>query len=198
MSCVFAGCSTTAYYSAQTDPQITLDKQEPLTIYTKETPSITEKKFALLLAETMIENGFKINGFNYESKKTNCYITFSMDTSSSQHTGSYTTYHTSTTYIPGTYGGNSYNPGRTITTTTPTTNVYTTTIVKRYAGVSIFCKDNQNKKTQVWFGFTSANVADYDKYQYSVVKNLVDLIGHDFDGYLDIDKKYSNNLKNER
>lgn len=91
-----------------------------------------------------------------------------------------------------------YNPGRTITTTTPTTNVYTTTIVKRYVGVSIFCKDNQNKKTQVWFGFTSADIADYDKYQYNIVKNLADLIGQDFDGCLDIDKKYSNNLKNER
>lgn len=69
LSCVFAGCSTTAYYSTQIDPQITFDKQESLAIYTKETPSITEKKFALLLADAMIENGFKINGFNYESKK---------------------------------------------------------------------------------------------------------------------------------
>ena len=171
------GCSAKAYYSTQIDPQITFNKQEPPTIYTDEMPSITDKKFALSLAETMVEYGFQINGFNLETKSTNCYLVFSLDTSSSQYTGSYTTYNTSTAYISGKY----------TSITTPNTNIYTIPIVTKKIAVSIICKDNRGKKTQVWFGYVGANIRDYDKYQQKIIKNLVELVGKDFKGYLKVE-----------
>jgi len=183
---IFSGCSV-AYYSTETDPQISFTKQEPVTIYTKEIPTITEKKFAILLGELMVENGFNVNGFNIQVEETDCYITFSMDTSSSQQTQSYTTYNTTNTYIPGTYIGNAYIPGRTITTTTPTTNIYTTLSVRKYIGVSIVCKYDKDRKSQVWFGFISVDNKDYEKYQRNIIQNLVNLIGKDFDGSLEIE-----------
>lgn len=111
-------------------------------------------------------------------EKTNCYITFSMDISSSQNTKSYTTYYTNTTYIS----------GRAVTTTTPTTNVYTTYNVTKSIGVSIFCKDNQNKNSQIWFGFVNADIDDYSKYEKDIIQNLIGLIGKDFKGKIDIVK----------
>ena len=184
---VINGCYTT-YYSTQTDPQIIFDKKEILSIkHTKEIPSVTEKKFALSLAEIMIENGFKINGFNADLESTNCYITFSIDTYSYQSIGNYTTYNTSALYIPGTYNGNVYNPGKIIRTITPNTNIYTTTNVKRDIGVSIVCRDSKDKQSQVWFGFISADINSYNKYKNNIIRNLVGLIGKDFDGYLDIE-----------
>lgn len=175
--CLFNACST-AYYSTQTDPQNYFNKQEPLTIILRETPTITEKKFGLLLGELLAENGFNVNGFNMQIEKTNCYITFSMDISSSQNTKSYTTYYTNTTYIS----------GRAVTTTTPTTNVYTTHNVTKSIGVSIFCKDNQNKNSQIWFGFVNADIDDYSKYEKDIIQNLIGLIGKDFKGKIDIVK----------
>ncbi|WP_431690465.1 hypothetical protein [Helicobacter himalayensis] len=170
LSCLFInGCSTKVYYSTQTDPQIAFDKQEPLSIYIGEMPSITDKKFALSLAKTMVECGFQINGFNLEAKSTNCYLVFSLDTSSSRYTytGSYTTYNTSTAY----------------------TNIYTipiVTVTKKIVA-SILCKDNRGKITQVWSGYAGANVEDYDKYQQKILKNLVELVGKDFKGYLKVE-----------
>ncbi len=160
------GCSTKVYYSTQTDPQITFNKQEPLSIYTGEISSIADKKFALSLAEIMVEDGFQINGFNLEAKSTNCYLTFSLGTSYSQYTGGYTTYNTSTAY----------------------TNIYTIPIAIKKIAVSIICYDDRGKKIQeVWSGYVGAELGDYDKYQQKIIKNLVGLVGKDFKGYLKIE-----------
>lgn len=53
--------------------------------------------------------------------------------------------------------------------------------------MSIICKDNRGKKTQVWFGYVGANIRDYDKYQQKIIKNLVELVGKDFKGYLKVE-----------
>ena len=186
----FSACATTAYYTAQTDPQITFDKQEPLTIILEETPSVTDKKFGLLLGELLVENGFYINGFNMQVAKTKCYIAFSINTSSSQHTRSYTTYdyNSSVTYIPGTFTGSSFNPGRTITTTTttPNTKVYTVTSVRKKVSVGVYCKDSQNRNSQIWFGAVGADISNYEKYEKNIIQNLIQLIGKDFKGKIEL------------
>lgn len=46
-----SGCATMAYYSTEQDPQMAFDKQKPLTIYLGENPSVSDKKFGLLLGE---------------------------------------------------------------------------------------------------------------------------------------------------
>lgn len=158
---VFSGCAT-AYYSTSADPRVVFNKQEPLTIYTDKNPSVSDKKFAILLGELMAKEGFQISGFNTSRQNTPCGITFSIDTSSSTYTGSYhhTTYHTQTTYIPGSYSGHGFNPGRTIRTQVPTTHTYyyTGVIVSKDIGVSIFCRDKAGERSQIWFGFMSANI----------------------------------------
>ncbi len=64
---VFSGCAT-AYYSTSADPQVVFNKQEPLTIYTDKNPSVSDKKFAILLGELMAKEGFQISGFNTSDK----------------------------------------------------------------------------------------------------------------------------------
>lgn len=172
----------TAYYSTESDPQAVFDKTQPLTIFINQPTTITDKKFGLLLGDLMVENGFNIVNFNMESQETPCFITFSMNTTSNQRTESYTTYHTSTTYISGIFTGNTYNPGTTITTTTPITNVYTDTIIRKNIGISIFCETENQESSQVWYGFVSANVDDYKNYEKNIMQNLIDLIGKDFKG----------------
>lgn len=121
--------------------------------------------------------------------KTPCGVTFSQNVSSTPYTGSYTTYNTTTssTFIPGNFTGNGYNPGRTITTrtTTPQRHTYSGLIVMQNIGVSIFCEMG-DKRERVWFGFMSANVSEYEKHQEKAIKNLIRLIGKDFKGDIDI------------
>ena len=174
------------YYSSETDPQSQLDKTKPLAIYLKQPTTIADKKFGLLLEELMVENGFTITNFNTDGQKPPCFITFSTDISSYQQTNSYTTYHTQTTYISGSFIGNSYNPGTTITTTTPSTNFYTDIILHKNIGISIFCKNKNGEDSQIWFGFVNADIEYYENYERNILQNLINLIGKDFKGEIDV------------
>ena len=185
----FSGCGVVAYYSTESDPQFSLNKQEPIAIYTGEMPTVSEKKLGRLLGELMALEGFKVAGFNIDSQKTACRVTFKTNTSSQTYTGSYTTYKTSThsTYIPGNFSPYGYKPSRTITTTTqtPISNVYTSVVVYRTMGINIFCENN-GKLDNIWYGSFSADMDTYDIYREYILVNLIRLIGTDFEGYLDV------------
>lgn len=180
-----------AYYSTEQDPQIAFDKQKPLTIYLGENPSVSDKKFGLLLGELMVKEGFSINGFNTDMKQTPYALGFDIETKSSNYTGSYNymTYNTQRTYIAGTYSGNGYNPGTTITTQVPTTHtqVYTGVYVYKLIRIYIFSRE-QKERTLLWYGGIHVSVGDYDKYKENTIRNLIKLIGQDFKGDLDISK----------
>ncbi|WP_334090854.1 hypothetical protein, partial [Helicobacter typhlonius] len=45
---------------------------------------------------------------------------------------------------------------------------------------------NKGESTQVWFGFVDADTAYYDKYKRRLLKSLIELIGKDFKGELEI------------
>lgn len=192
---MLSGCATTAYYSTEQDPQIAFDKQEPITIFLGRNPSISDKKFGLLLGELMIEEGFSINGFNTESKQIPYALVFDIETKSSQYTGSYnyTTYNYSTqsTYIPGAFG-NGYNPGTTITTTTQTptthTQFYTGTYVYKIIRIYVFFKNTKNEMEQLWYGGVSVGASAYSQYEKNTIRNLVKLIGQNHKGDLVISK----------
>ncbi len=196
--CVYFGACSSVYYSTQLDPQISFDPQEPLAIYIGSNPTIKDKKFGILLAETMVEQGFGILGFNVERQESRCFVTFSLDVSSSSYTGSYTSYQTrqSSTYIPSSsYTGYGFNPGRTVTTTTsiPITNVYTVSIVLQNIGIAVHClMDESETPSMIWFGFLSADISIYEKYQLDIVKYLVGLIGKEFKGDVSLTKLRAN------
>ncbi|TLD82473.1 hypothetical protein [Helicobacter trogontum] len=181
------GCSSTVvYYSADADPQVPFDPQDTLGVYYGDNPTISDKKFALLLGEIMAEEGYNVSGFNTD-KNPVCRIFFSQDISSSSSVNSYTTNHTSynRTYIPGTYSSNGYNPGRTITTTTttPITHYYTKVLVTQNVGVSVMCKiKDDNNFTQLWFGYFSAELDNYKSYQKDIIRFLVSLLGRELEG----------------
>lgn len=184
-----SGCGVVAYYSTESDPQFHFNKQEPIAIYTSETPTVSEKNLGRLLGELMALEGFKVAGFNVDSQKTACRITFKTSTSSQTYTGSYTTYRTTThsTRIPGNFSPYGYKPSRTITTTTqtPINNIYTRVVVYQNMGISIFC-ENDGKLDNIWYGFFSADMDTYDIYQEYILVNLIRLIGTDFEGYVDV------------
>lgn len=180
----FSACSS-VYYSAELDPQANFNMQEPLTIFYKQDLNIAEKKSILLLGQIMVEEGYFITGFNIERVDTRCFITFVPHTYLQKHTRSHTTFNTTSnsTYIPGVYNGNGYNPGHIVTTTktTPHTHYYTEDVLYQQIGMSLSCLEN-NKKNRIWFGFVSVEYNIYKKHQDDILRHLVSLIFKEFEG----------------
>ena len=159
---IFSGCGARVYYSVESDPQFMFDKQEPIAIYFDEMSSIADKKLGRLLGELMVTEGFKVAGFNIDSQKTTCRVTFKANTSSQQYTGDY------------------IKSQANITISSKITKKKT---LYQNMDANIFCENN-GRLDNIWYGFFSAKAKAYNKYEKYILIELIKLMGIDFKGYI--------------
>ena len=158
---IFSGCGARVYYSAESEPQFIFNKQEPIAFYFDEMPSVSDKKLGRLLGELMVTEGFKVAGFNTNSR-TPCKVTFKANTSSQHYTNDY------------------IKSQANITINSKITKKMT---LYQNMVANIFCENN-GKLDNVWYGFFSAKAKTYKKYEKYILINLIKLIGADFKGYI--------------
>lgn len=182
----FIGCAK-AYYKTESDPQATFNKNEPLTIKLGNNPSVENKKFAFLLRNLMIEEGFAVLDLNTQEKESQCYITFKLRKKTERSTGQYTDYQTITRYHGGVRYGNQYIPPSTTTITIPKTRFYTQYDAYQDVTLNVLCAYNNQKASPIWTGIVHVPIAEYDRYEENVLKNLIQLMGKEFKGTLNID-----------
>jgi len=179
---LLSGCASTVYFKTEQDPTAKIIKHKSFRVLLND-PTIENKKFMILLNQELLEQGFKVSNdssFDYA-------IVFYLDKKSYNGVNSYTSNKHSTSYTRG-FVGNSY-VSTTTTSSVPVTHTYSYTYSykKIYVEIVDTTKGNKDNFPTVWTGFMSIDDEDYEKNRIYMITKLVELIGKEFKGYIEID-----------
>ncbi|MDR3346978.1 MAG: hypothetical protein LBN32_00025 [Helicobacteraceae bacterium] len=199
---MFSGCTTKVFYITESKPDFSFNKTDRFSIVLKDKPliisgvmlgdkqtGVEDIDFAALLKTKLLKHGFLVA--EGDPKPADLLVSFRLDERTHTHTSTrtYTTYETQRSYSSG-YIGDTYYRGST-TQLVPRTNTYTHTDISidKTAFVSIMGKKGGKERSGiVWSGYLSAAIDDYRAMTDCIVDVLVQLIGKNNTGYIEIDK----------
>lgn len=178
LSLLFSGCSFSTYFLTENDPYIKFNKQKSIYVFEPENPTIEDKKFKIMLVDSLKNKGFIIN----EQLPADYGLFFYVNEKS------YTSVDTSTVYVPQTSYSSGFVNGRyaygQTTTNTPVTS--TSTVTNTFKKINYYLvnaqKDEKGNRNTEWTGFTSTNKDIYYKNPKIIVDKLVELIGTEYKG----------------